>query len=210
MITNKKIFLYFSGLILIPIILYWIGVIDTFLFIATTAAIFYLAAKFLLAADKTVKRKVETAAYKAKSLTISLFLFVLTIIGGILIYYESIESYRVYRFGTDTVGIVTDTKEETRRMRKGRFRWVHRHTLSFDGQVVAVELNRQYPIGTQLFLRYIPKEPNAVKLFKPGDSLYSLLFTRVFITALVMLLAFGGTAIYYLFRAFNPSVLEKN
>lgn len=102
--------------------------------------------------------------------------------------------YNLIVNGTQTIARVSGYEKTVSIGRRGRVGSLHTHTIVYEGHTAKLNLEEQYPIGTQLPVRYLPSYPKFVRAMKPDVTAYSLLDwgTGVFFLFVCYLLFLGG------------------
>jgi hypothetical protein len=64
---------------------------------------------------------------------------------------------------------------ETRTSRRTGTHTYHYHTLTYESYNQRCDLGRQYPIGTQLYVLYLPSDPLVARVAKSDEPLFQLI-----------------------------------
>ena len=94
---------------------------------------------------------------------------------------------------------VVEYEFKRKRGRKGRVHSQDVHTIIYDGHRKKFYLEKEYPIGSQFHIQYLPSSPKTSRIVNPDEGLFSTFFFRFFVIfGLIIMVVFGFLSSMYL------------
>jgi hypothetical protein len=125
------------------------------------------------------------------------FFFILAVAMAFLWYTTIKYDYKLYTHGIKSVAVVTGYERTVTSGRRGRVRFHDTHTLTYEGYSTKLDLDKQYPVGTRLPVRYLQSNPKFARVIDPSATISSTFgFGDVFMACLMLL--WVGLGLIYL------------
>lgn len=119
-------------------------------------------------------RDANIRAARIISLIKALICIAITAFFFLLMYVPISESYRLHFDGKQAIGTVTNYKYEKRRTRK-YISTYHYHTITYEKYRKQFDLHKQYPLGSQFYVLYLPYDPEIATIAKKEETLFQLI-----------------------------------
>lgn len=121
------------------------------------------------------------------------------VLAGVMafLWYTTIKyDYKLYTQGIKSVAVVAGYERTATGGRRGRVRFHDTHTLTYEGYSTKLDLDKQYPLGAKLPIRYLPSNPKFVRVIDPNATISSTFGIGDVFMGCIMLLFVGVGLIY--------------